>query len=73
MMKNTYSPIRENAQEGTESYSYEKPSIFCGCFRFPCFQSTQKEREANSLLQENRYSSFIVKKLKDLKENGVKV
>ncbi|KAK6783744.1 hypothetical protein RDI58_017198 [Solanum bulbocastanum] len=70
MMNNTYSPIRETAQEGTESYFHEEPSsIWCACFRFPCFPSTQKEGEANSLLQEreNR-DSWIVKNMKELKE-----
>ncbi|KAG5630919.1 hypothetical protein H5410_002636 [Solanum commersonii] len=70
MMNNTYSPIRETAREGTKSYFHEEPSsIWCGCFRFPCFPSTQKEGEANSLLQEreNR-DSWIVKNMKELKE-----
>ncbi|MCE5165912.1 hypothetical protein HAX54_013118 [Datura stramonium] len=69
-MNNTYSPIRENAQEGTEAYFHEQPSsIWCGCFRFPCFQQQTKEGEANSLLQENRDdSSWMVKKMKELKE-----
>ncbi|KAG5590632.1 hypothetical protein H5410_041146 [Solanum commersonii] len=70
MMNNTYSPIRETAQEGAESYFHEEPSsIWCGCFSFPCFASTQKEGKANSLLQEreNRIS-WIVKNMKELKE-----
>ncbi|KAK4369872.1 hypothetical protein RND71_009347 [Anisodus tanguticus] len=66
MMNNTYSPIRENTQE---EFLHEEPSIYCLCFKFRCFQSTQKENEANSLLQENKDSStWMVKKLKDLKE-----
>lgn len=73
MMKNTYSPIRENSQEGTESFFHEEPSsIWCGCFRFPCFPSTQKEVEANSLLHERGITedrdSWIVKNMKELKE-----
>ncbi|XP_009770423.1 uncharacterized protein [Nicotiana sylvestris] len=69
MMNNNYSPIRENTQEGTENYFYqEEPSLFCGCFRFPCFQS--KEGEANSLLQQQGEDrdSWMVTKMKELKE-----
>ncbi|CAN4113134.1 unnamed protein product [Withania somnifera] len=69
---NKYSPIRENVQEGPGSYYHEETSssIWSACF--PCFQS--KEIEANSLLQErglsdnNNDSSWMVQKLKDLKE-----
>lgn len=73
MMNNTYSPIRETTQEGTDFYFQEEPtSIWCSCFRFPCFPSTQKEVEENSLLQERGITenrdSWIVKNMKELKE-----
>ncbi|KAF3654264.1 putative homeobox protein knotted-1-like LET12-like [Capsicum annuum] len=68
MMNNTYSPIRETPREGTESYYHEEPSssIWSACF--PCFQS--KEVEANSLLHDSSSSSssWMVNKLKELKE-----